>query len=111
MKKLFLFLIAINLYANKPIILDAKLTCNKVCNINVTIKHNDSSWKHYVNKYEIYAKNNKIATRILYHPHIHEQPFTRSKSGFQIPKNTTSITIKAYDLVDGYSNDFILKLN
>jgi len=40
-----------------------------------------------------------LATRSLAHPHVNEQPFTRSLSGVKIPKGIKVVTIRAYDLV------------
>ena len=51
-------------------------------NFSVTVFHKDTGWKHYANKWEIILENGTIiGTRILHHPHVNEQPFTRSLSG------------------------------
>jgi len=41
-------------------------------------------------------------TRLLLHPHVEEQPFTRSQSGLLIPDGVTQVRVRAHDLVDGY---------
>jgi hypothetical protein len=41
-------------------------------------------------------------TRLLLHPHVEEQPFTRSQSGIVIPEGVTRVRVRAHDLVDGY---------
>jgi len=52
-----------------------------------------------------------LATRVLYHPHVNEQPFTRSISNFQVPVGLTQVTIRARDSVHGYGKrQFKLKL-
>jgi hypothetical protein len=43
-----------------------------------------------------------LATRVLAHPHVDEQPFTRSQSGIAIPQGVTTVSVRAHDLVDGY---------
>jgi len=69
----------------------------------VTLKHADTSWKHYADHWEILSAAGEIlATRILAHPHINEQPFTRSLSGINIPDKLESIIIRAHDKVHGY---------
>jgi len=118
MKKILLTsLLAISgsLLANEVKVVDVKANCNasKVCTFNVTLKHEDTGWKHYANKWEIYTPKGKLlATRILHHPHVNEQPFTRSLSGVKIPKGLDKVIVKGHDLVHGYSDDvFVTSLN
>ena len=47
-------------------------------------------------------QGNEIATRILHHPHVNEQPFTRSLFGVVINKDIKQVIIKAYDSVHKY---------
>lgn len=97
-----------NLFANEVQIIKVKAKCSteKICSFNVTLKHEDTGWKHFANKWEIYTPNNKlIAKRTLHHPHVNEQPFTRSLSNVKIPKGLNSVIIKAHDSVHGYSKD------
>jgi hypothetical protein len=69
----------------------------------VTLKHADSGWKHYADRWEILSPTGEIlATRVLAHPHINEQPFTRGLSGIVIPDRLESITFRAHDKVHGY---------
>lgn len=70
---------------------------------SVTVFHEDSGWKHYANKWEVIGEDGAVlATRVLYHPHVDEQPFTRSLSGVQIPEALKNVTVRAYDSVHGY---------
>jgi len=65
---------------------------------DVTVKHADTGWKHYANKWEVVGPDGKVlGTRILYHPHVNEQPFTRSLSGVKIPPSVSDVTVRAYD--------------
>ncbi len=41
-------------------------------------------------------------TRLLLHPHVGEQPFTRSQSALSIPPDITVVKVRAHDLVDGF---------
>ncbi|MES9882339.1 MAG: hypothetical protein ABW185_15820, partial [Sedimenticola sp.] len=44
--------------------------------IVVTMRHGDSGWSHYADRWEVLGPKDKIlATRILHHPHVDEQPF------------------------------------
>lgn len=70
---------------------------------DVTLRHADEGWEHYADAWDVVAPDGKIlATRVLYHPHVDEQPFTRSLSGVQIPAGTTHVTIRGHDKVHGY---------
>ena len=98
----------VNLFANEVKVIDVKANCShsKVCNFDVTLEHKDTGWEHYADKWEIYTPNNKLlATRPLYHPHVDEQPFTRSLSGVKIPEGINKVIVKGHDLVHGYSDN------
>lgn len=70
---------------------------------SVTVKHDDEGWDHYANAWEILAPDGTIlATRVLAHPHVNEQPFTRSLSGIKIPEGLDHVTIRARDSVHAY---------
>jgi len=101
-------------FANEADVLKAKATCNKnrICSFKVTIKHTDKNWNHYVNGYEILTLANKrLAKRTLHHPHINEQPFTRSISGVKIPINIDKVIVRAHDLIHGNGGkEVVLKL-
>ena len=70
---------------------------------DVTLRHGDTGWDHYANRWEVLdAKGEVLATRVLYHPHVDEQPFTRSLSGVAIPAGLTWVRVRGHDLVHGY---------
>ena len=72
-------------------------------NFDVTVGHADEGWEHFANKWEVTAPDGTVmGTRILAHPHVEEQPFTRSLSGVKLPENITEVTVRAHDLVHGY---------
>lgn len=69
----------------------------------VTVLHADSGWEHYANKWDIIDnQGNILATRVLYHPHENEQPFTRNLAGVHIPQEIRSVTVRAHDLIHQY---------
>ncbi|MDO6595161.1 hypothetical protein [Neptuniibacter sp. 1_MG-2023] len=71
-------------------------------NFSVTIKHADTGWDHYANKWEVVGDKGEVyGTRILHHPHVNEQPFTRSLSNVKIPAGIKSVIIRSYDSVHG----------
>jgi len=75
---------------------------------NVTVRHPDTGWEHYADKWEIVAPDGTIlGTRTLLHPHVQEQPFTRSLNGVRIPEGVAEVIVRAHDNVDGYGDQVI----
>lgn len=69
----------------------------------VTVRHADSGWDHYADAWDVVAPDGRVlATRILAHPHVDEQPFTRSLDRVQVPEDVATVTIRARDSVHGY---------
>lgn len=78
----------------------ATKTGDGVYSFSVTVAHGDEGWDHYANKWEVVTLDGTIlATRVLAHPHVTEQPFTRSKSGVKIPAGVTEVVLRAGDSV------------
>jgi len=76
---------------------------DRTFNFTVTVQHDDKGWDHYANQWEVLGPEGKVlGTRVLYHPHVGEQPFTRSLSGVKVPEGMTTVTIRARDSVHGY---------
>jgi len=69
---------------------------------DVTLSHGDTGWDHYADAWEVLAPGGEVlGKRVLLHPHVDEQPFTRSLSGVRIPPGITSVAIRAHDKVHG----------
>jgi len=67
--------------------------------INTTVQHADTGWDHYANTWEVLDENgNVLGKRVLLHPHVAEQPFTRSHT-VTIPATVKTITVRANDSV------------
>jgi len=80
-------------------------TSENLWNFSVTVRHKDKGWKHYADKWEVLSpEGDIIATRVLAHPHVDEQPFTRSLSGVKIPEGLTEVIIRAHDSIHGYGD-------
>jgi hypothetical protein len=72
------------------------------------VLHKDEGWKHYANKWDVVAPDDSVlGTRTLYHPHVNEQPFTRSLSGVKIPTGIDRVTIRAHDSVHEYGGKVV----
>lgn len=69
--------------------------------VHVTIKHADTGWDHYANRWDVLDEaGNLLGSRTLHHPHVDEQPFTRSLT-LTIPAGIAQVTIVASDSVHG----------
>lgn len=69
----------------------------------VTVRHADSGWDHYADRWDLVGPDGTVlATRTLLHPHVDEQPFTRSLGDVQIPGDIGLVTIRAHDSRHGY---------
>lgn len=94
-------------HADAPTIVEA--TAQKGTNgwrFDVTISHPDTGWDHFADGWAVYAPDGtELGFRQLMHPHVTEQPFTRSLSGVVIPENITEVIIRARCSVDGWSED------
>lgn len=72
---------------------------------DVTVRHPDTGWDHYADKWEVLAPDGRVlGTRILLHPHVEEQPFTRSLDRVRIPVDVRQVVVRAHDNVDGHGN-------
>jgi len=81
---------------------EAALAGDGTYRFDVTVEHADTGWEHYADAWEVVAPDGTVlGTRTLLHPHVDEQPFTRSLTGVAIPDGTTEVTIRAHDSVDG----------
>lgn len=72
--------------------------------VSVTLEHDDTGWYHYADEWRVVnAKGKVLGERVLYHPHIGEQPFTRSLDNVGIPQTDSLVYIEAHDKVHGWS--------
>ncbi len=69
--------------------------------INTALKHADTGWDHYADRWDVLAPDGTVlGSRELAHPHVNEQPFTRSLT-LTIPAGIATVTIQANDSVHG----------
>lgn len=101
------FILASSAFANDVEIIKVVLTKRAgTWQADVTLKHQDEGWKHYADGWRLVDSNgNEIGKRTLYHPHVNEQPFTRSLMGFYLAEKMKVIFVEAHDLKHGWSAD------
>ena len=116
--------LSLTAHADAPQVIKVELaeTGSNTYRIDVTLKHGDTGWKHYADKWDVVGPEEQIiatrilhhphvdeqiiATRILHHPHVDEQPFTRSLSGVKLAPKIRFIRIRPHDKKHGYGNMF-----
>jgi len=66
---------------------------------SVTVEHADEGWDHYADAWEVVGEDGTVyGKRVLAHPHVDEQPFTRSGNA-TIPADIKSVIVRAHDSV------------
>jgi len=70
---------------------------------NVTLAYPDTGWEDYADGWQVETPDGQIlGLRILFHPHVGEQPFTCSMGGVVIPPGVNEVVIRSHSLVNGY---------
>jgi hypothetical protein len=77
---------------------------------HVTVEHPDTGWDDYADGWNVVTPDGQVLkpgpdsrfTRELLHPHVDEQPFTRSQSGIRVPDGIYSVRVRAHDSVEGF---------
>ena len=85
-------------------VVDARATCTgETCDFAVTVRHADTGWDHYADRFEVLGPDGgTLGTRVLHHPHVDEQPFTRSLRGVAVPASVGHVDVRARDSVHGF---------
>ncbi|MGY5453068.1 hypothetical protein ACVFI8_19325 [Agarivorans sp. MS3-6] len=93
-------------FANDVTIVAAEFTQDgqRSWKVDVSLLHQDSGWDHYANMWRVVdTKGTVLAERELLHPHVNEQPFTRSLNNVPHPAQGSMVFIEARDKVHGWS--------
>ncbi|MEP5154024.1 hypothetical protein [Planktotalea sp.] len=91
-------------FADAPKVVDANAENTGMgWNFDVTLEHGDTGWDNYADGWEIVdADGNVLGTRILHHPHVNEQPFTRSLRNVMVPDGMSEVFVRVKCSVDGW---------
>lgn len=82
---------------------------------HVTVTHPDTGWEDYADGWDVVTPAGAVLTqneedtftRVLLHPHVNEQPFTRSQRGLVVPEGVEQVTVRAHDLVAGFGGKMV----
>ncbi|MEM8571259.1 MAG: hypothetical protein AAGG56_10150 [Pseudomonadota bacterium] len=99
-------------WADAPVVEGVSATRNgDTWRFDVTVSHADEGWEHYADAWEVIGPDGQVlGTRTLFHPHVTEQPFTRSLSQVVIPDGVTQVQIRAHDSVHGWGDPIAVDL-
>ncbi len=71
--------------------------------ISATVLSADTGEEKYADVWEARGPDGTVyVERVLTHPHVGEQPFTRSATATAIPAGVTELTVVAHDSVAGW---------
>ncbi|MBU2942450.1 hypothetical protein Q4525_15670 [Shimia thalassica] len=105
-KLIFVLLMASPALAEAPVVENVQVQAvSGVWRFNVTLAHPDTGWDHYADGWRVETEDGSVlGTRELLHPHVDEQPFTRSLSGVSIPTGISTVFVRAKCSVDGWAD-------
>lgn len=89
--------------ADKADVLEVKVEAlgERKFKFHVTVEHWDDGWDHYADGWQVVGPGGAVlGTRVLAHPHVEENPFTRSHV-ITVPEDVDEVTVRARDLVHG----------
>jgi len=97
-------------WAAKASVLEATATCEAtLCDFKVRLRHHDEGWEHYVDRWEVLDPDgNVLATRVLRHPHVDDQPLERRQNGVEIPLDVERVIIRAHDTLHGFGGKTVV---
>lgn len=88
----------------KVLAADFQKGSNNRWSVSVTLEHGDTGWDHYADNWRVVdVEGNILGDRVLAHPHVDEQPFTRSLHSVVVPENINTVYVEAHDKVHGWS--------
>lgn len=71
--------------------------------VSATVRSDDTGEEKYADAWEVRTLDGEVlGERILTHPHVNEQPFTRSLDGVEIPDDVDEVVLAAHDSVVGF---------
>ena len=95
--------------AESPVIEAAEAAhANMGWRFTVTLRHGDTGWDHSADGWEVVdADGKRLGYRKLMHPHVHEQPFTRSLSSVMVPDGMQEVYIRARCKEEGWAGETV----
>ena len=71
----------------------------------VTLSHGDTGWDDYADGWRVVLDDGTVlGIRKLLHPHVNEQPFTRSLGGVSVPEGSGLVFVEARTSTHGWGD-------
>ena len=88
----------------------AARSANGTWSFSVTVRHDDEGWNHYADLWVITdpETGDVFGERVLAHPHVNEQPFTRSLSRVVLPEGQRFLEFSAKCTLHGFEGRRII---
>ena len=85
-------------------------SANGTWSFSVTVRHDDEGWNHYADLWVITdpETGDVLGERVLAHPHVGEQPFTRSLSRVVLPDGQRFLEFSAKCTRHGFEGQRVL---
>jgi hypothetical protein len=83
---------------------------------HVSVQHPDKGFSDFADGWDLVTSSGAVLksdpahrfTKTLRHPHVEEQPFTRTVKGLRIPKGVEVLTVRAHDSLGGFGGREVL---
>lgn len=76
--------------------------------VSATVSSADTGEEKYADEWRVVGPDGAVlGIRVLAHPHVNEQPFTRSLSGVEIGGSVETVRVEARDSVEGYCGTWV----
>ena len=77
---------------------------------HVTVEHNDRDWSDFADGWDVVLPDGTAVrpdpfyayTKQIRHPHVDEQPFTRTQRNIEIPTDVNTVRVRAHDKLGGF---------
>ena len=94
-------------------VIDATITPTGLTyQVSATVSSADTGWDKYADRWVVRTETGFVLReRDLAHPHVHEQPFTRTMTGLEVPDGEDVLEFAARDSVEGFCGTvFVLEV-
>jgi len=83
---------------------------------HVSVAHPDIGFEDFADGWDLVTPSGDVIkvdrdqrfTKIVRHPHVKEQPFTRTQKGIRIPEGVRSVTVRAHDRLAGFGGEEVV---
>jgi hypothetical protein len=101
----FLALAGSPVRADAPEVISARVfPSGSYWTVEVTIAHPDTGWDHFAKGWSVQTEDGtELGYRELAHPHVGEQPFTRSLEAVRIPDGIGTLLVRPRCSMTGWA--------